>query len=376
MALGAVLSLGLVGMIPGVAFAAQPSCGDTLVANTTLTSDLDCSAFPNGTALYMGKAGIVLDLNGYTIWGDGTPADDTDVGVNTNGYHHTVIKNGTIANFSTGIHVYFSNDTRIKWVYLSAGADTNDTAVHIEQGVGNVVRHIGLNTFSYGVYLDHSASNQVAYSDMDNVGTAIYVMRGASNVFTANTLNPSQYGVEDYYGSENRYVRNTAENGAQTGFYIDCDTSGRVHLIKNTARDFDGDGFHTSACYGREAGVAPGTGSVMRGNRAISNGDDGFEDSYSVNSTWTSNRANWNVDDGFVVDEPSGFTMRYNIAKHNGDEGFEFTDAASEFAPYVFSWNTAKYNDDYGMWSEDGIPSHHNVSRHNGTGNCYNVACN
>ena len=373
--LAVCLSFGLIVMVPGVAFAAQPVCGETLMANTTLTADLDCSAFPNGTALYMGKAGIVLDLNGYTIWGDGTPGDDSDVGVDTDGYHHTVIKNGTIANFSTGIHVRYSNDTRMKWLSFNAAADTDDMAIFLEYGVGNIVRHISLNTFSYGVYLDHSASNQVRDNDMSSVVTGIYVIRGASNVFTANTIDPSDYGVVDYYGTENRYVGNTVDGGAETGFYIDCDTSGRVTLINNTARNFGGHGFYTSECYNNSSGTL-GAGSLLRGNRAISNGDDGFNDENSRNSTWTSNRANWNNDDGFEISSPAGYTMRYNVARHNLDDGFEFSAADSERAPHVFSWNTARYNSDYGMWADYGIPSHHNVSRNNTTQNCYNVACN
>jgi parallel beta helix pectate lyase-like protein len=373
--LAVCLALGLMSMVPGVAFAAQPSCGDTLMANTTLTGDLDCSAFADGTGLYMGKAGIVLDLNGYTIWGVGPSGDDSDTGVDTDGYNHTVIKNGTIANFSTGIYVEYSNDTKMKWLTISPAADTDDRAIDIDHGVGNVVRHVTVAPgFSYGLYIYYSASNQVSYNDLHQAGSGIYVERGAANFFTANTVDAAHYGVEDYYGSENRYVGNVVENGDETGYYVNCDGSGRVIMIDNTARDFDGDGFHTIRCI-RLSGSG-GPGSVMRGNKAISNGDDGFEDYYSTNSIWTSNRASWNDDDGFFADQPSAFTMRYNIARHNGDEGFEFVNAISEWAPYVFSWNTAKYNDDYGMWADTGIPSHHNVSRHNVTSNCYNVACN
>ena len=58
MALGAVLSLGLLGMIPGVAFAAQPSCGDTITTNTTLTGNLNCSAVADD-GLTFGADGIV-----------------------------------------------------------------------------------------------------------------------------------------------------------------------------------------------------------------------------------------------------------------------------------------------------------------------------
>ncbi len=77
-ALGVALALGMLGVVPGVAFAANPSCGDTLYANKTLTADLDCSGY-GGTALYMGKKGIVLNLNGHTIWGP--TGDDNASGV-------------------------------------------------------------------------------------------------------------------------------------------------------------------------------------------------------------------------------------------------------------------------------------------------------
>ena len=67
------------------------SCGDTLTSDTTLTANLACS----GTALVVGADGITIDLNGYTISGDGT-----GLGIdNTGGYDNVTIKNGTITGF-------------------------------------------------------------------------------------------------------------------------------------------------------------------------------------------------------------------------------------------------------------------------------------
>jgi hypothetical protein len=55
----------------GPASANHVSCGDTIVADTTLDSDLvNC---PNN-GVVVGAEDITLDLNGHRIDGDGTPA--------------------------------------------------------------------------------------------------------------------------------------------------------------------------------------------------------------------------------------------------------------------------------------------------------------
>jgi len=46
---------------------ANPNCGDTMVSNTTLTSNMNC---PSGTAITIGSSGVILDLNGYSIIGN------------------------------------------------------------------------------------------------------------------------------------------------------------------------------------------------------------------------------------------------------------------------------------------------------------------
>src|SRR5437867_4217274 len=88
----------------------QPGCGDTLYANTTLSADVDCSGY-NGTALYMGKNGITLDLNKHTIWG--FTGNDSRDGVDTNGYNMDTITNGTIANFGDDVYLYYSSNTKV-----------------------------------------------------------------------------------------------------------------------------------------------------------------------------------------------------------------------------------------------------------------------
>jgi hypothetical protein len=62
-----IAAVGFIALSPGNAFAAPVSCGDTIVANTTLHADLvNCS----GIGLVIGADGITLDLNGHTITGN------------------------------------------------------------------------------------------------------------------------------------------------------------------------------------------------------------------------------------------------------------------------------------------------------------------
>src|SRR5687767_8185206 len=93
---GLIVALGMLGLVPGTVFAAQPVCGQVLMANTTLTGDLDCSAV-NSDGLRLGKDGIVLDLNGYTIIGFAGAGDDR--GAYPIDVNHTKVKNGTIRDF-------------------------------------------------------------------------------------------------------------------------------------------------------------------------------------------------------------------------------------------------------------------------------------
>ncbi len=101
-AFGVALALSMLGVVPSVAFAAQPSCGDTIMTNVTLTADLDCSAH-TGDGITFGKKGLTLNLNGYTIWGpDG---EDDYRGVYTNAKKNVTVKNGTLDGWDTAVSV-------------------------------------------------------------------------------------------------------------------------------------------------------------------------------------------------------------------------------------------------------------------------------
>jgi len=85
-------------VLPAVpAAAAPPSCGDTIVADTTLTANLLCLA---GDGLTIGADGVELDLGGFAIIG--SPAV-LATGVQATGVSDFVIRNGTVRGFDKAI---------------------------------------------------------------------------------------------------------------------------------------------------------------------------------------------------------------------------------------------------------------------------------
>ncbi|MEV8637737.1 right-handed parallel beta-helix repeat-containing protein [Streptosporangium sp. NPDC051023] len=81
--------------VPGPASATEVKCGAVVTSDVTLTADLTCP----GTALTVGADNVVIDLAGHTIRGPGSPGSGIEVGNHSN----TVVDNGTISGFFSGI---------------------------------------------------------------------------------------------------------------------------------------------------------------------------------------------------------------------------------------------------------------------------------
>jgi parallel beta-helix repeat protein len=380
-ALGAVVAMAMLSVVPGVAFAAQPSCGDTLMANTTLNADLDCSGY-NGTALYMGKKGIVLNLNGHTIWG--YTGDDNNEGVDTNYKKHTVIKNGTIANFDIGVYLEQSVGGTVKNLTLMGeGSDPNDYGMYIYYGTTNTITNVHSDGNNEGFDFYGSAENWVTNNRVVNSEYGIYSEYDSNDHVSGNYFEYSYAGIYDDYSSHNVYTNNVAngdELGGSYGFYMDCDDYGWVKLINNeTWGNDDGYGFYTYYCYD-DSNIQ--YGSTVTGNSAHDNvdGTDGFYDTYSINSTFSGNSAKRNDGFGFYLDYPNIY-FNNNVANRNGEDGIYATDNyGTGYGNFLsFNNNTANYNDSYGINADYGIANASgNVAHGNGNApdDCYNVDCN
>ena len=120
--IAAVALLVAVGSASGHGPGPQPSCGDTISVDTTLTRNLvNC---PNN-GLVIGADDITLDLNGHVIDGDDTefpdcpPDEPCDLGVAAFDHRGLTIKGGTIRDFSFGALVVGTSESRLSRLDLS-----------------------------------------------------------------------------------------------------------------------------------------------------------------------------------------------------------------------------------------------------------------
>jgi parallel beta helix pectate lyase-like protein len=120
-----VLALVLVGTA-GAARATTVTCGGAYTSDIALTSDLDCRGL-DGVHI----VGATFDLNGFTIFGDGT-----GTGVIVGG--KAVVEGGTVLRFGEGIRILRGDDSTVTSMRVTE--NTGDGVVN-DTGLRNTVRH-------------------------------------------------------------------------------------------------------------------------------------------------------------------------------------------------------------------------------------------
>ena len=367
--LGIALAIGMLGALPASVMAAQPVCGQTLTANTTLTANLNCSAFTGDNALNIGANQITVNLNGKTITG---PAGfDNLSGVDTQGYNRTTVTNGTIRDYTFGVYSDGSNRTTGSFLTID-GNDTGDAyGIYQSYGVKGLFHHLTVVDTYEAVYMEYSATTTVRNSNLTGSDVGIYNYETTANVVSSNTLTGGNKGVYDYRSHRNSYTGNRS-NGGTWGFYFQCDGYGQVNVNGNTANNNSEAGFYLNQCYVVGHPLDDFIGSRIVNNTANGN-NFGFGDYDSYNELWRGNTANDNDNEGFYFDYPSGHRIVYNKALRNGD-GIYIQDNYSYYDVATLSYNTARRNDGYGLYADYGADGQGNVATLNGT-NCYNVDC-
>jgi len=171
---------------------ANPACGSTLTANTTLTGNIGpCE----GNGLIIGADGITLNCAGHTISG----RNHLNVGITLDGRTKVTVKNCKVTGFATGFYLIGSSSNTL----------TGDTS-----------------TNSIGFYLNNSSNK---------------------NTLRGNTANNNAYGfyiVGVFPGpSQNIFNRNTANKNVIYGYYDTTSTTplspGVPHW--DTANSYTGD---------------------------------------------------------------------------------------------------------------------------------------
>jgi parallel beta-helix repeat protein len=298
----AVLALALaLSMVPAAfAFAAdgRVHCGDVLTEDTVLKNDLtNCRA----DGLIIGADGVMVDLNGHEI--DGTDAAGS-AGIRNTGHDEVIIKDGDFVGLDIG---GFESGIRLR------GVEHN--------------RVIGLRVegSSFSIALFNSRLNLVRGNN---------ALGGAFN--QCGTVRGA--GIALFNSRRNEIQRNSAE---LSDFGIALVSSERNLLEENQAAPSDSDG---NQCFGIY--VADSNRTVVRDNLAANNDIDGvFVPAGSRNTLIVGNRAVFNGDDGIDVNS-STTTITRNTANENGV--FPPTGLGIEAVPGVTDGggNRAKNNGD------------------------------
>jgi len=354
--------------VPGVALAAQPSCGDTITTSTTLKANLDCT-LTSGRALTIGADNVVLDLNGYSILGPGI--DDGSAGVYVYGFKKTKITNGLISGYTAAVTAEHAPQLKVTWIDVFGLGSSQSLGVRVDEGNATVINHVTTMAVQWGVMLTHSAATQVKNSRLKAEGQAISVSYGSHDVFSANTLR-AEYGVYDEYGQKQTY-QNNVSIGSEWGFYFSCGGQGTVKVAGNSALGSFAAGFLLDQCFDPTAPA--GTVTKVIGNTAADGDGAGFRTGGSFNEVWKNNLSYHNIGSGFYFEEPGHFVIEGNTALRNGVAGFYVPGNDGIYNAYSFSQNVAKRNHLQGFNAQFPAPGSGNIGKRNGGGNCFNVVC-
>lgn len=212
------------------AAADAPACGGLIMQSTVLTRDLRCVS---GDGLTIGASGtsespIVLDLNGYTISGDGGPA-----GIRFTGQNNVVVRNGTVAGFGAGVEVQQSTRVTIADLTVSAvyrGINVGGGGQHVIEN--NIVTAEKQDGIRLGATSDNVIKNNTVHNAVWGISVAGFT---TANLVQENVVTDSrEHGIGAFgYARAVKLVGNLT-SGSRDGIAIGRDVSDAV-LERNEA---------------------------------------------------------------------------------------------------------------------------------------------
>jgi parallel beta-helix repeat protein len=353
--IAALTLLAAVGSASGHGPSPQPSCGDTITVDTTLTRNLvDC---PNN-GLIIGADDITLDLNGHVIDGDGTevtdcPVDEPcDLGVAAFDHRGLTIEGGTIRDFSFGALVVGANESRLSRLDLShhlfsgllvaeSSHSVVDRIMATDNGVTNdqagvdifdsdhlaLTRNTIFGNGDIGFFvsgLDDSRFDENVLGGNLERETGILLDHGNRNVFRGNRAWGNEDGIV-VSGDGNTVVGNwltgPLDCPEECGFGVAVQGGTGNVVERNVVRRFHQAGIQIAAF--EEFGGPPTVGTTIRGNVVRGSAVDGVLVEATASGTFLDrNIAIGAGGDGIDVDNPAT-TLTRNRAVHNGDLGIE-----------------------------------------------------
>jgi parallel beta-helix repeat protein len=287
-------------------------CGETITADLRLSGDLGCRALSRREGLVVGADGIDINLAGHGVEGI-----DFAIG-NDGGFDDVTIRNGSLFALSVALRLDGASRNRIHDVRAGRLAHPNvspptSTGISITGGEDNIVRASRVEAERIGLLATDSSrllvegSTGLAAMGSRGPATAVEVRGDLARILR----NEFGAGIA-VTGAGNRVAGNRVVGQA---FGIQVGGEGNViaeNEVRDTAAFFvvpeSGDGIVVSS---------GSTGTILRGNLAISNDEDGI-DVRSAGTRLRDNTANDNGDLG--IDAVQGVMDRGgNAASGNGN---------------------------------------------------------
>lgn len=220
-------------------------CNTTIVGNTVLTNDQDCTE----EGIIIGADNITLDCDGHIIEGTGI-----NIGIWAIGRKNITIKNCIVKNFWSGITFtttidsYLLNNTALnnkRGIELRSSSTNNlieENKVRNSSEMG--VQFFSLSTGnrlidnliefnpSMGVFLGAGTGNQLIHNNIirNNSNHAIQVFQANDNIITNNILNYNREGV-------NTFLTNTHRNNIMHNTIIGSSSRGISLVGRNNTID-------------------------------------------------------------------------------------------------------------------------------------------
>jgi parallel beta-helix repeat protein len=322
------------GLVPVAADATHVRCGDVVTQDTTLDSDLvDCP----GNGVVIGASGITVDLGGHTV--DGTPESGGKGIDDSAGHDEVTVRNGTVRDFFRGVDLRGTDRSLISRLTFAS-----TSAVNLEEADGNVITRNNIAGNGVTVFVG-SSHNVIEGNSISGPGTGIQLWGGLTGPaevrgtrIERNRLTGNAVGLLIYLGAiETVASGNEVSGNSDLGVAV----AGTSTLLERNTVSGNGQGIHVSGQHTR----------LLR-NRVTGNDGDGVLAGAGNNAF--------------------GTVLEGNTASGNGDDGIDVENAQTSLAR-----NTANDNGDFGIEAVAGVTDN-GGNRAAGNGNpaqCLNVAC-
>lgn len=211
------------------------ACGDQIVSDTTLESNLYCESI----GLSITASGVTLDLNGYTIEGG-----DAGHGVIARDLADVTIKNGSVSGFMEGVGLYGVKNALIKQM---AFTNQGDDSIQVFDSQGIVIADVQTllpvpnagSAIALGNNQDAHVRNVQATGGLQGL-----LLEDMTNAYVARCsfINPRGQGIRIVKSSDALLLNNIVVGAAECGSgiqIVDRGPTQEVRLLSNVVTGCD-----------------------------------------------------------------------------------------------------------------------------------------